>query len=260
MLAVLDARRGEVFAAIWQRRASALLAPPRRWPRRGWPTLAERPGTPLAIGDGAVEFRAVLERSGALDPGGPRELHRVTAINHCRPRPRRCAPVRPTRSCPSTCGFPTPRSPAAPSQADDHRARHHDPPAALLRSPAGDRDRAPRVPDAVVAGDVRARALEAVRASAWRAVESERLVGYLICSRYDQVWHLMNIAVDPTRAPARARQRAARGDDRARRRRTRRTRSRCGPRTPARSRCTSGSASAPPEPGGATTRTPARTR
>ncbi len=29
------------------------------------------------------------------------------------------------------------------------------------------------------------------------AVESERLVGYLICSRYDQVWHLMNIAVDP---------------------------------------------------------------
>ncbi len=29
------------------------------------------------------------------------------------------------------------------------------------------------------------------------ATEHERLVGYLICSRYDQVWHLMNIAVDP---------------------------------------------------------------
>ena len=29
------------------------------------------------------------------------------------------------------------------------------------------------------------------------AVESERLVGYLICSRYDRVWHLMNIAVEP---------------------------------------------------------------
>jgi ribosomal-protein-alanine N-acetyltransferase len=25
------------------------------------------------------------------------------------------------------------------------------------------------------------------------------LVGYLICSRYDQVWHLMNVAVDPAR-------------------------------------------------------------
>jgi len=24
-----------------------------------------------------------------------------------------------------------------------------------------------------------------------------KLLGYLICSRYDQVWHLMNIAVDP---------------------------------------------------------------
>ncbi|MBV8988526.1 MAG: ribosomal protein S18-alanine N-acetyltransferase [Solirubrobacterales bacterium] len=29
------------------------------------------------------------------------------------------------------------------------------------------------------------------------AVEGEKLVGYLICSRYDQAWHLMNIAVDP---------------------------------------------------------------
>ncbi|HEV3053411.1 MAG TPA: ribosomal protein S18-alanine N-acetyltransferase [Solirubrobacteraceae bacterium] len=25
----------------------------------------------------------------------------------------------------------------------------------------------------------------------------ERIVGYLVCSRYDQAWHLMNIAVDP---------------------------------------------------------------
>ena len=25
----------------------------------------------------------------------------------------------------------------------------------------------------------------------------DRLLGYLICSRYDEVWHLMNIAIDP---------------------------------------------------------------
>ena len=25
----------------------------------------------------------------------------------------------------------------------------------------------------------------------------DRLIGYLVCSRYDQVWHLMNVAVDP---------------------------------------------------------------
>ena len=27
--------------------------------------------------------------------------------------------------------------------------------------------------------------------------EADRIAGYLICSRYDQAWHLMNIAVDP---------------------------------------------------------------
>ncbi len=34
------------------------------------------------------------------------------------------------------------------------------------------------------------------------AIEKGRVVGYLICARYDQVWHLMNVAVDP---PARRR-------------------------------------------------------
>jgi ribosomal-protein-alanine N-acetyltransferase len=31
------------------------------------------------------------------------------------------------------------------------------------------------------------------------AVEDRRLVGYLICSRYETVWHVMNVAVDPER-------------------------------------------------------------
>jgi ribosomal-protein-alanine N-acetyltransferase len=30
------------------------------------------------------------------------------------------------------------------------------------------------------------------------AVEGKTLVGYLVCSRYDRVWHLMNIAIDPS--------------------------------------------------------------
>lgn len=29
-----------------------------------------------------------------------------------------------------------------------------------------------------------------------RRAQAERLVGYLICSRYDTVWHVMNVAVD----------------------------------------------------------------
>jgi len=28
------------------------------------------------------------------------------------------------------------------------------------------------------------------------AVEGDRVVGYLVCSRYDTIWHLMNVAVD----------------------------------------------------------------
>src|SRR5262245_66052343 len=31
------------------------------------------------------------------------------------------------------------------------------------------------------------------------ASEGEEVLGYLVCSRYDQVWHLMNVAVAPER-------------------------------------------------------------
>jgi len=31
------------------------------------------------------------------------------------------------------------------------------------------------------------------------AVQDGRLAGYLVCSRYDTVWHVMNVAVDPAR-------------------------------------------------------------
>ncbi|HYZ27953.1 MAG TPA: ribosomal protein S18-alanine N-acetyltransferase [Thermoleophilaceae bacterium] len=31
------------------------------------------------------------------------------------------------------------------------------------------------------------------------AVEADELIGYCVCSRYDTVWHLMNVAVDPDR-------------------------------------------------------------
>ncbi len=40
----------------------------------------------------------------------------------------------------------------------------------------------------------------------------------LVCSRYDTVWHIMNVAVDPDERRTRRRDRAARGAARARRR------------------------------------------
>jgi [ribosomal protein S18]-alanine N-acetyltransferase len=34
------------------------------------------------------------------------------------------------------------------------------------------------------------------------ATEGDELLGYLVCSRYDRVWHLMNVAVAPERRRA----------------------------------------------------------
>jgi tRNA threonylcarbamoyladenosine biosynthesis protein TsaB len=89
VLAVLDARRGEVFAAAWRIEEaeefdSALLTP-RAMAPEGLAQLAAPLGQRvLAIGDGAVAFREVLERAGSFIPEDESLLHRVTAAHHCR--------------------------------------------------------------------------------------------------------------------------------------------------------------------------------
>jgi tRNA threonylcarbamoyladenosine biosynthesis protein TsaB len=78
VVAVIDARRGEVFAAGWGGLALGPVAlPPSE--------LAARiaPGS-LAVGDGAVRFRDELERAGAVVPVDGSELHRVSALQVCR--------------------------------------------------------------------------------------------------------------------------------------------------------------------------------
>jgi tRNA threonylcarbamoyladenosine biosynthesis protein TsaB len=87
--AVIDARRREVFAAVWRARELEPGGEPLLTARAMAPdALAEQIsvwGIPLlALGNGAVEFRPVLERSGALIPEDASPLHRVSAINHCR--------------------------------------------------------------------------------------------------------------------------------------------------------------------------------
>jgi tRNA threonylcarbamoyladenosine biosynthesis protein TsaB len=87
--AVLDARRGEVFAAIWDAASLTETAPPQIAPRAWTPQgLAEALGAlrkpVLAVGEGAIEFRSDLERAGVFVPDGESELHRVTAAGHCR--------------------------------------------------------------------------------------------------------------------------------------------------------------------------------
>jgi tRNA threonylcarbamoyladenosine biosynthesis protein TsaB len=90
-LAVIDARRGEVFAACW--RAGSRQAPePQRLvlaPRALAPAALARiapefGSSILAVGEGAIEFRQILERSGMWIPEDASGLHKVSAINHCR--------------------------------------------------------------------------------------------------------------------------------------------------------------------------------
>jgi tRNA threonylcarbamoyladenosine biosynthesis protein TsaB len=88
VVAVIDARRGEVFAAGWrlaelQELQGALIAPRAFAPDELARTLADLDDRALAVGDGAVLFRPVLERSGAFVPEDDSELHRVSAALHC---------------------------------------------------------------------------------------------------------------------------------------------------------------------------------
>ncbi len=81
--AVIDARRGEAFAAAW-RDGEEVLAPAALAPEALAQTLAAIDPKPLAVGDGALRFRAILESAGAGIPPDGDPLHRVSARQVCR--------------------------------------------------------------------------------------------------------------------------------------------------------------------------------
>jgi len=88
VVAVIDARRGEVFAAEYPpqpRGDSPPLAPAFGPVALAPEALAARiePGS-LTLGDGAVRFREELERAGAAIPADGSPLHRVSALQVCR--------------------------------------------------------------------------------------------------------------------------------------------------------------------------------
>jgi tRNA threonylcarbamoyladenosine biosynthesis protein TsaB len=121
--AVLDARRREVFAAAW--RADDVEDPDRALLKAAAfapEALAERipdlGRSVLAIGEGAVEFRAQLERSGALVPDGRAELHRVTAVGHCR-LARRMEPTPADRIVPDYLRPPDAKEPGSEPARDN---------------------------------------------------------------------------------------------------------------------------------------------
>jgi len=76
VVAAIDARRGEVFAAAYPGFGPAALKPA---------DLATRIAAgSLTVGDGAVRFREELERAGAAIPADDSPLHRVSALQICR--------------------------------------------------------------------------------------------------------------------------------------------------------------------------------
>jgi len=81
--AVIDARRGEVFAGAWadgeERIAPAALAPAALAER-----LAGMPPAVQAVGDGAVRFRKELEAAGVAVPEDGAAVHRIAAAPLCR--------------------------------------------------------------------------------------------------------------------------------------------------------------------------------
>ena len=82
--AVIDARRGEVFAAVFAPDGTELLRPAALAPT----ALAERLATllepELAVGDGAVRFAAELASAGAAVPAAGAPVHRLSAVQICR--------------------------------------------------------------------------------------------------------------------------------------------------------------------------------
>ncbi len=89
--AVLDARRREVFASAWRAPDDgrgldwpAILDPAALTPGQLASLIEAGALRSLAVGDGAVEFREVLERAGAVVPDDGSGLHRVSALEHCR--------------------------------------------------------------------------------------------------------------------------------------------------------------------------------
>ncbi|HXR30125.1 MAG TPA: tRNA (adenosine(37)-N6)-threonylcarbamoyltransferase complex dimerization subunit type 1 TsaB [Solirubrobacterales bacterium] len=82
-LAVLDARRGEVFAALYAPGGERLWEPLVLAPGALAERLAGLAEPPLAAGPGAVRFRDELASRGAEIPGDEEPAHRIAARHLC---------------------------------------------------------------------------------------------------------------------------------------------------------------------------------
>jgi len=83
IFALVDARRGEVFAAAWNGGGEPILAPGAYGPEVLTAALTGASGLPLAVGDGALRFAAELRAAGAELPSDGSPLHRIGGAALC---------------------------------------------------------------------------------------------------------------------------------------------------------------------------------
>ena len=83
LLPVIDARRGQVFAALYDRDGDELWEPLVADPVELAERLGELEGSPLAAGDGAVRFRAELEAAGVTVAPSEDPVHGISARDVC---------------------------------------------------------------------------------------------------------------------------------------------------------------------------------
>jgi tRNA threonylcarbamoyladenosine biosynthesis protein TsaB len=83
-LAVLDARRSEVFALLRDGRGAEVWPPFVAAPEELAARVAGLQEAPVAAGDGSVRFRDQLEDAGALVAAEGEPVHRISAVSICR--------------------------------------------------------------------------------------------------------------------------------------------------------------------------------
>ena len=82
-VSVIDAKRGEVFAALFRDGepvTEPFVSRPEELPERAGRDLANA----VAVGDGSIRFRDILEAAGMHVPPDSSELHVVRALHICR--------------------------------------------------------------------------------------------------------------------------------------------------------------------------------
>jgi tRNA threonylcarbamoyladenosine biosynthesis protein TsaB len=83
LLAALDARRGEVFAALYDAAGAPIWEPFVAAPNELAERIAQLPDAPRAAGSGALRFRDELQEGGAEIPSDSDPSHRITAGDIC---------------------------------------------------------------------------------------------------------------------------------------------------------------------------------